>query len=156
MLIKAWGSNLAVIRNDGLTFSLRWIGVISTAVDCSEAPFDWSASTIPTSIDVMLAFTGPVWLNYTFAATMSDCAVYHLTPKLNTTEPLPSWITFSKNVLTFLIDLATPLGPITIEQIAYMSDSATGYREDMRSHTITIYSATSTECGSISPEDVSP
>jgi len=44
VLIMESGSVIAVIRTDGQPLGLRWIGVISTADDCSSGSFDWSGS----------------------------------------------------------------------------------------------------------------
>ena len=41
--VGAYGSSVGIYRNDGLEFQLRWIGIFSTATDCSGS-FDWSGS----------------------------------------------------------------------------------------------------------------
>jgi hypothetical protein len=51
ILIMEYGSVIAVVKTDGQPLALRWIGVFSTATDCSE-PFDWSASTMPTQLEI--------------------------------------------------------------------------------------------------------
>jgi len=68
------GTVVGVYRNDtGSTFGLRWIGIFSTATDCSE-PFDWSSRPLSTRIPLSGPFPKPISLG-TWGKITGGCDV---------------------------------------------------------------------------------
>jgi hypothetical protein len=45
VIVMDYGSVVAVIRTDGVQLALHYVGIFSTATDCTDA-FDWSGSNL--------------------------------------------------------------------------------------------------------------
>jgi len=105
---------------------MRWLGIFSTATDCSSESFVWSNKSLYV---IPISNTSTIH-SFEAIASVGDCAVSYGLATTEDDSPLPNYIVHDVNTKTLkvTVDSKTKSGFITIKIVAYLNDGISEFR----------------------------